>query len=237
MSDDLVSNLILSQIKAISSDEPWLLDGEYSQWEKFFETTSFRRRIDLANSHFAVVSTVKRRRFANSIRSRISLLNRSYFSQSPSFPQCISKVKRRRFATSIRSRITLKNNSHFSHFEIFHLRFAVEMRLRFAVANRLRSDVAISQKRLNRWRNDVKTKAMRLRKTNSFFAFVSPSKCDVVSTKQVAFVSPSKCDSVSPSQITSIWRRNARPMWTANWHNLSKIFLIKTRDVRWFFKF
>ena len=150
-----------------------------SQWENFFETTSFRRRIDLANSHFAVVSTVKRRRFANSIRSRISLLNRSYFSQSPSFPQCISKVKRRRFATSIRSRITLKNNSHF---EIFHLRFAVEMRLRFAVANRLRSDVAISQKRLNRRRTDVKVKAMRLRKTNSFFAFVSPSKCDVVST-------------------------------------------------------
>ena len=28
-----------------------------SQWEKFFETTSFRRRIDLANSHFDVVST------------------------------------------------------------------------------------------------------------------------------------------------------------------------------------
>ena len=28
-----------------------------AQWEKFFETTSFRRRIDLANSHFDVVST------------------------------------------------------------------------------------------------------------------------------------------------------------------------------------
>ena len=28
-----------------------------TQWEKFFETTSFRRRIDLANSHFDVVST------------------------------------------------------------------------------------------------------------------------------------------------------------------------------------
>ena len=33
------------------------MESQTAQWEKFFETTSFRRRIDLANSHFDVVST------------------------------------------------------------------------------------------------------------------------------------------------------------------------------------
>ena len=77
----------------------------------------------------------------------------------------------------------------------------------FTVSSHLRSNVKILQKCLNQRQNDVESKVMQLHKTNSFFAFVLPSKCNVVSTSQVAFISPLKWDVASSlHKSPSIWR-------------------------------